>query len=121
MTSQWWRHAACRTEPKSTFFQLTNNGGDRVSDGPWFDQARTICASCPVRSACLADALATECTPRIGFRAGLTAGQRDNLTGVDRYTCNWCSAPVAGRRLYCSQGCRDDARSHRHTNRDAVA
>lgn len=85
MSSQWWRHAACRTEPS------------------------------------LADALESECTPRIGFRAGLPPAGRDDATPEPRRACAWCPRTVPGNALYCAQGCRDDARSHRHANRDAVA
>lgn len=50
---QWADHAACRTLPKAVFFPV--EGGRRN-----YDQAKAICASCPVRVECLQYALRTQ-------------------------------------------------------------
>lgn len=54
-TGDWRRHAACVDVPLAVFFPETV--GRRRST--LYDQARTVCSSCPVRDACLADAIAT--------------------------------------------------------------
>ncbi len=42
-------------------------------------RAKTVCAGCAVRPACLADALATPSSRDFGVRGGLTAGERRRL------------------------------------------
>lgn len=68
--TRWWDQAACRDVDPVVFEQprkyrsvRTLRGerriyGHKIAD-PWAD-ARTICASCPVRLQCLEDALAEE-------------------------------------------------------------
>ena len=48
MDTEWMARGSCRDEPPSTFFP---------SDGVGVDEARKICAGCPVATACLEFAL----------------------------------------------------------------
>jgi WhiB family redox-sensing transcriptional regulator len=68
-----WRHlAACRDADTELFFQPEH--GD-------YRQALAFCRECPVRIACLADALATESGngSRHGMRGGLAPKARAKL------------------------------------------
>jgi WhiB family transcriptional regulator, redox-sensing transcriptional regulator len=65
-----WREAALCAQVDPELF-YPGKGGPL---GP----ARRICAACPVRAACLTDALTTRDTS-YGIRAGLTARQRRAL------------------------------------------
>jgi hypothetical protein len=63
----WTDDAACRG--RTPLFYAVDEISQRV--------AATICRSCPVRSACLADVRDTEPSwMRFGVRAGMTASQR---------------------------------------------
>lgn len=66
--SDWWNFALCREVDAELFFPETG-----VNAGT----AKSICASCEVREACLADALATD--DRFGVRGGLSALERRKL------------------------------------------
>jgi WhiB family redox-sensing transcriptional regulator len=70
----WLKAAACRGKGDVMFPENV------VSE---LDRARRICAPCPVREECLAEALAMEggatAKGRYGIRAGLTGGQRRAL------------------------------------------
>ncbi len=48
MDTEWMSEGNCRNEPPSRFFP---------SDGVGVDAARQLCATCPVKSACLEYAL----------------------------------------------------------------
>ncbi|GIH89911.1 hypothetical protein Psi01_05410 [Planobispora siamensis] len=67
-------------------------------------EAKSVCASCPVRFECLTDAL--QRMERHGIWGGLTEQERRKVTRLP-HRCRHCRGPVlaaAGR--YCSQGCR---------------
>lgn len=74
LAAEWRAHAACA-------------GFDDVmfpdSNPAAIEHAREICAPCPVRAECLADAMATEggatARDRYGIRAGLTGKERRAL------------------------------------------
>lgn len=70
----WLKQAACLGRDDEMF--PDNNPAD-------LKHARQICAPCPVREECLADAMATEgdrtARNRYGIRAGLTGSQRRTL------------------------------------------
>lgn len=73
-SSDWRAFAACQGEDPELFFPL---GGD----GRWaaqIQQAKAICGRCPVRQACLDDALKEEGGRhyRYGIRGGLSETQR---------------------------------------------
>lgn len=75
----WTDRAACVDVPTEVFFPVAPRGCGRVA----YEPARKICAGCPVRSECLADALENEPQSngqRYGFVGGLTPRQRS-----DRY------------------------------------
>jgi len=69
----WIDNAACVGEPSSTFYL---GDGEHMRPGR-FDRARDLCSACPVRQACLDDALELEKGwGSHGFRGGLTADER---------------------------------------------
>ena len=51
----WQRWAACRTLPSSMFFHPDGERGFRRQQRE--DQAKAVCAGCPVRSDCLEHSL----------------------------------------------------------------
>jgi Transcription factor WhiB len=70
-TAPWWLQAACRGRPTSWWFPAK---GDSFA----FAVAKSICRGCPVKAACLADALEQEADLGFpsGIRGGVTAQQR---------------------------------------------
>lgn len=74
----WRRHAACAGMPAEGFYP---GPGDHEA----IAAARRVCRGCPVRSECLADALAWEaCGRRHGIVGGLSARQREQLVAGRR-------------------------------------
>jgi WhiB family transcriptional regulator, redox-sensing transcriptional regulator len=73
--TDWRTFAACRKEDPELFFPLPGEAGKIAA-------AKRICGSCPVRRACLADALAMEGgrsgESRHGVRGGLGPSGRRN-------------------------------------------
>lgn len=67
----WWQDAACRGRPTSWWFP-------DASDTFTTRVALAVCARCPVRAACLADAVELEAIYRqpAGIRGGTTDKQR---------------------------------------------
>ncbi|MCM1943184.1 WhiB family transcriptional regulator [Streptomyces sp. G3] len=63
---QWSKHAACASDPERMF---PDNVEPRIRD------AKAVCASCPVRMACLQDALRTG-DNEYGIRGELKPGER---------------------------------------------
>lgn len=80
MRLDWPDRAACAGVPTNVFFP---ERGGRARD--CYEEARAICAACPVRWECLDEALSTEMSGyRAGMVGGLTPEQRDRwarLTG----------------------------------------
>lgn len=112
----WQDRAACAGQPSEVFFpQSGNSAGDHVAE------AKAICATCPVRAACLDYALALEATTgttwtgRYGVWGGLTAQERrDLVSGGRARACVDCAAPFEqGRRGAPRQRCPDCAAAHR--------
>ena len=66
----WHREALCVGAPSDVFFP------PRPHQRMW-DQARQICAQCPVSAECLEDALANEPEYRAGMYGGKTPRERD--------------------------------------------
>lgn len=75
MTPDWRTDAACIDYPEETFFPPSTTSG--------WGTARAICGDCPVRLACLEDALAMEGRragqSRFGMWGGLTPDERASL------------------------------------------
>ncbi len=73
----WWDRAACVGQPLHIFFPRR---GDRNTA----DEAKKVCASCPVATDCLAFALSREqgtaTSGRFGIYGGVTASDRRRLT-----------------------------------------
>ena len=71
--THWWDHAACSGKPTEWWFT------ERT-----YRKARQICQICPVRQACLDDAMTieahTEHSGRWGLWGGLTPTERWELT-----------------------------------------
>ena len=114
----WRERARCKGVDVNVFFP--------PASGPaMYDQARTYCASCPVRVECLEESISYGFAWREdGFRGGMTPRQRANLRGVRvrmiERVCQWCGADFGavkstGPRLaaYCSDPCRNEARRMR--------
>jgi WhiB family redox-sensing transcriptional regulator len=70
--------AACRTANFRLFFPADGEGQDQWRG---IDAARDICDTCPVRVACLEDALRKEGNVTTSYRHGLWGG----LTPTERY------------------------------------
>lgn len=66
----WALRAACRGIDLEDFFTESRTGVRR---------AKSICAGCPVRRRCLAEALRAEDASRYGVYGGLTAAERTKL------------------------------------------
>lgn len=69
----WRRDAACRDEEPELFFPPGRTDTARVQ----IEAAKSICATCPVRAACLRFALDTD--QREGIWGGRTARERRTL------------------------------------------
>lgn len=73
----WHDHAACAGMGEDLFFPLTEAGSAGAAQ---VEQAKAVCAGCPVRVTCLADAMSREApTARYGVFGGLSARDRDRL------------------------------------------
>jgi WhiB family transcriptional regulator, redox-sensing transcriptional regulator len=71
----WRNQAGCMDIDPEIFYPL-----DLDPTGPAVTAAKRICGACPVRSTCLADALAVEDPARRwGVSAGLTPDERSAL------------------------------------------
>jgi WhiB family redox-sensing transcriptional regulator len=65
-----WRHlAVCKGADLNLFFPIGSDGGP---DGPRVEEAKRMCARCPVQQPCLEWALAT------GVEYGIFGGQTEN-------------------------------------------
>lgn len=72
--TDWLTDAACVGEDPAIFF------AEETANRYTYQDARTVCARCVVREACLEDALLSETrSTRAGFRGGLTAKERKHL------------------------------------------
>jgi len=71
----WRRRAACARRGVDPELFFPEQGGRP-------EPAKRICARCPVRAACLDDALATR--DEYGIRGGMTPGERRRLWGRAR-------------------------------------
>lgn len=102
--SDWRENAACRGVDLDVFYPSTTGPGQ-------YDQARTYCASCPVRDDCLEDAVRRRDFE--GFRGGKTPRQRQDIRLRSR-GCEVCrrvfDKPANHRSRYCSDSCRNKAR-----------
>jgi WhiB family redox-sensing transcriptional regulator len=70
MSDSDWRDALCRQEDRALFFP-------EPRDRPTAQQAKQVCAQCPVRPACLTAAL--EHREHYGVWGGMTEGERKPL------------------------------------------
>lgn len=94
--THWTRNATCATLP-----------GFNAED---YAAARPICAACPVKAECLADAMEQEVSfasapqnTRWGIRGGLNPRERQRLAKPPA-TCTDCGVVIGGRRRFCD-GC----------------
>lgn len=75
----WFRAAACSAESPEMFFP--SDAPDPRVTARAMDAAKSVCGRCPVRFACLTDALGWETAgERHGVVGGLTPDERDDLT-----------------------------------------
>ncbi|MFI6251467.1 WhiB family transcriptional regulator [Streptomyces sp. NPDC051016] len=66
----WADDAACRGRDVNEFF---------TTDRRRVREIKNLCANCPVRRKCLAEALRAEDSSRYGIYGGFTAEERDQL------------------------------------------
>ncbi len=76
----WQRHAACRDQSSDVFFSPPEEQGQARADRE--EQAKRICARCPVQRSCLDHALRAE--EPYGVWGGLTEAERRHLTPTTR-------------------------------------
>lgn len=79
MTIDHWRTRAACAGSDTELFYMPDEGGRPARNGyrPAHPAAAAYCRTCPVKAACLEDALATN--DQYGVRGGLTAEQRAAL------------------------------------------
>jgi WhiB family redox-sensing transcriptional regulator len=70
MTGAWEEQARCRTVGAGPFFPEGNGGKFRAAA----EEAKAVCAWCPVRQQCLELALELEGTTELARRAGVWGG-----------------------------------------------
>ena len=75
---EWTEIAACRGEPTDTFFPNAGEG---------YARARRFCFQCPVRMACLVDALGAE--RELSRRSGMRHGMFGGATPDERASMKW--------------------------------
>jgi WhiB family transcriptional regulator, redox-sensing transcriptional regulator len=68
----WHHRAACRGMSPKVFY-----GPDAPKDDSWADDAKAVCAICPVKEPCLTEALIRG--ERYGVWGGLVPGERRRL------------------------------------------
>lgn len=108
-----WRHAAaCAGTDPDIFYPVPETPPGRRPAQPkpdYYEQARAICAKCPVRDQCLTEAMAEESGQGSFSRWGMRGG----LTPRERYTLPWrickrCGTRFATRKprsMTCSAEC----------------
>jgi WhiB family redox-sensing transcriptional regulator len=84
----WVDHAACRPHPTSWWYQR--------HDALETELALSICRTCPVRAACLDEALDAETDHRYGIVGGTTPSDRDRLELQRRRLAGTTTAVAAG-------------------------
>lgn len=93
----WTDDATCRGKATDIFFPPVGRNAT---------EAKAICAACPVREACLTEALATESVNhRFGVRGGMTPAERDVEARRRR---------ISGRQKAVVAVCGTDGGYHRH-------
>lgn len=92
--TDWRDEGECNHYPYEVFFPniMDDTGVEWIDDGTiweafgdtshFYDEARPICESCPVRELCLASALANK--ERYGMWGGLTPIERRRIERKDR-------------------------------------
>lgn len=80
MTSEWWNQAECRRSDlhPDTWFAEGDPDIPKEQRTVRELRAKLVCASCPVRTECLTEAL--ERNERDGIWGGLTTSERDALS-----------------------------------------
>lgn len=93
----WEDRAACAGLPTDRFFDDVwpeDGDGGTAFDVTAFEDARAVCASCPVRLSCYEDAMTREAgsaqSRRFGMRAGVTPSQRYSIWRRDAISCEVC-------------------------------
>jgi WhiB family redox-sensing transcriptional regulator len=89
-----WSASECSTHPKEVFYPIIidEHGVEWMDDGTiweaygdtssFYDEARDLCRSCPLRSECLEHALAAK--ERFGMWGGLTPIERRRIERTAR-------------------------------------
>lgn len=116
--NDWHHQAACQGTPLDVFYPETNTSTNM------YNQARAICATCPVLNECRDAAIREEGgTPNrtwlYGYRAGMTPRQRWKFLAPHLQACKRCGAdtPRDHGRRYCA-ACRPIVRAETLTASD---
>ena len=104
MQGDWSQESLCIGAPPDLFFPPDERKGEASK---LYDQARTICSTCPVKDSCLRYALLTH--QEHGMWGGMTPRQRKVVDNHQRCaTCITCGNPFtyvqhAARRQSCGR------------------
>lgn len=124
MTGRDWRRwAVCAGVDLAVFYPLPSTVNA-------YAEARRMCARCPARAACLTSAMAEEAAQpaylqRHGFRAGLTAKEREQLAagvgdGIEHGTTYSAAQRCRRRPEGICAGCRPVASAYRAGRREVA-
>lgn len=81
----WMAYAACRGLPHRIFFPDVHDDDRWPKRKPEYDEARAICATCPVQIECLESELAYGAANQHGMRAGLEPFERRGIIRRRKY------------------------------------
>ena len=108
----WMRHAACAAIPKDVFYPGRDNGPGCT------DQAKAICAGCPVRTECLEYAVTNH--ELYGVWGGMTQTERRALRAPKRphqARCGTESGYNRHRRVTLTEPCQACREAHAEAHR----
>ncbi|MGV0805777.1 WhiB family transcriptional regulator [Mycolicibacterium setense] len=113
MTDYWQGRAACANEDPALFF---------VDKGEPVDEAKAICARCPVRIQCKQAAIDRGEVHGVwggATRTEITEARRDPNTGRLRRKCTACKDWAAGQSPFCDP-CRQKHRAESKARHDRI-
>ena len=86
MENKWRGSALCAQTDPEAFFPANKAYADEYNGYNNYNEARKICAECPVKGECLADALMTG-DVEYGMRGGLTPRERMGILATKVAAC----------------------------------
>lgn len=102
----WWDEAACLGLAPAMDAETDERPADRAS----LIAAARVCMACPVRLACLADALCENASQPpsqrpVGVRGGVLFNHGNPPKPIVWRTCRVCAGAVTGSGVTCSAAC----------------